>query len=225
MVQYIESKGISSNKITLATNFSLLDTIDSKLYADKNLLNKNYILYSGSFGYVNDIYRILALAKEYYKFDPHLFFVLIGNGSDFQGITDLVSTDNILSKNTIILDYVSKDKMPFYYINAKAGLLSFLQHGMSSNSSNKFFDYLNFGKPVITNFSGWQATLLDKYNAGICIENTGLPDVYRLYRYLNSNELSQNGINAKFLSNAFFDPQLTLNSLHLKINSISLNKK
>jgi len=40
---------------------------------------------------------------------------------------------------------------------------------MEANSANKFFDALAAGKPIMINYKGWQAKLIEKYNAGIVV--------------------------------------------------------
>ena len=40
---------------------------------------------------------------------------------------------------------------------------------MWNNSANKFFDGLAGGKPIMINYGGWQADLLNEYDAGIVV--------------------------------------------------------
>ena len=45
---------------------------------------------------------------------------------------------------------------------------------MEANSANKFFDALAAGKPIMINYKGWQAKLIEKYNIGIVVSSNNI---------------------------------------------------
>ena len=60
------------------------------------------------------------------------------------------------------------------------------------NSANKFFDGLAAGKPILINYGGWQAKLLEQYKAGIVVPPDD-PDVAaeQLNNFLNDKDRLQ----------------------------------
>ena len=75
-----------------------------------------------------------------------------------------------------------------------------------NNSANKFFDGLAAGKPIMINYSGWQRSLLEEYNAGFYVPfDDHLKGAEILDKIVNNNKLSKNmGYSAKKLANQHF---------------------
>ena len=56
---------------------------------------------------------------------------------------------------------------------------------MWANSANKFFDGLAAAKPIVINYGGWQAKLLEKNGAGITLCDLSTKDAAgKLYELL-----------------------------------------
>ncbi len=85
---------------------------------------------------------------------------------------------------------------------------------MEANSANKFFDALAAGKPIMINYKGWQANLIEKYNIGIVVPSDNFYlAAKQLELYItDSNRLFTNGKSAKELGEKLFDREKLYNS-------------
>lgn len=131
------------------------------------------ILYAGTFGRVNGIDYVLALAEKLILIDPTIVFVLIGDGAEKNSIIKQAENKKVLNKNVFILDSISKQELPQLYFECAIGSSFVIAvKELWANSANKFFDTLAAGKPILINHKGWQKEVITKENIGYV-----LPDV------------------------------------------------
>lgn len=125
------------------------------------------VLYAGTFGKVNGIYKVVELAEKTLKLDKELIFILIGSGAEKENVIQLAKDKGVFNKNVFILDPISKSELPLWY-NAVSMGSSFVIDipELWANSANKFFDTLASGKPVLINYEGWQAKSIRSNNVG-----------------------------------------------------------
>jgi glycosyltransferase involved in cell wall biosynthesis len=78
---------------------------------------------------------------------------------------------------------------------------------MEANSANKFFDALAAGKPIMINYKGWQAKLIEKYNVGIVVPSNNVSLAAKELEKLitDKKRLLSNGKAAKELGIKLFD--------------------
>jgi len=125
------------------------------------------ILYAGTFGRVNGIDYVVALAEKLLVLDSSIVFVLIGDGAEKKAIIQEAKDKNVYKKNVFILDSVSKEDLPQLYYESSMGSSFVIPiKELWANSANKFFDTLAAGKPVLINHMGWQQTTIEKNNIG-----------------------------------------------------------
>ena len=170
-------KIISSNKVSVVTNIS-----DIKRFNISSNMGINFrksisisndtplIVYSGSFGRINGLSYIVQIAKEMRMINKHVKFLLVGDGYEKEKIISEAKSYGLLNDSIIIMDYLPKEQMP-NVLSAATITTSFFINipEMEHNSANKFFDGLAAERPIIINYGGWQAELLQKYKAGIII--------------------------------------------------------
>ena len=74
-------------------------------------------------------------------------------------------------------------------------------------SPNKFFDYLACGLPVLVNYPGWVADLLDSYDAGYVVKSCSTEEAHKILTQVaaNKSELMNKGLNARALAEKEFD--------------------
>lgn len=93
---------------------------------------------------------------------------------DFIGWVDKDKLDEIMSAaccGIVILDYLP-------VCCGKEGQLG----------SNKIFEYMNLGLPVIcTNFTLWRELIIDKYNCGICVEPGDIDQIKKAMVWILNN--------------------------------------
>ena len=80
-------------------------------------------------------------------------------------------------------------------------------------SPNKFFDYLAIGLPVLTNYPGWVANLIEQNQCGVsCSPSDSLKFAEKVEYLLDNKHLLKNmGRNAKKLGEKEFDRGLLSN--------------
>lgn len=149
------------------------------------------ILYAGTFGNVNGIDYVINLAKETYKEDKDLVFVLIGDGALKSSCIKKAKEFRILNKNVFILESIPKEELPLLYNEVSMGS-SFVVpiKELWLNSANKFFDTLAAKKPILINYRGWQKKVIEENNIGYVLpEKLDKESISNFIEYTKKNEL------------------------------------
>ncbi len=161
MKAQIISHGISPDKILVAVNGTDPNEI---LPQTKNNQHGITLLYSGTVGKANDVTFLVEVAKNLEGIE-NLHFVILGDGNDWQRVKELVLKKG--AKNLSLPGKVTKEEANAYLNTADIGLVCFAPFPvLEANSANKFFDYLAAGIPLILNYKGWQAEVMEKSGAG-----------------------------------------------------------
>lgn len=168
-------------------------------------------VFSGTHGLANGLDQILAAAsllKE--KQADHIKIILIGQGK-LKPRLQQEAKDKQLS-NLIFLDPVDKRKLAQLMSRANVGLqtLSNIPAFYYGTSPNKFFDYIAAGLPVLNNYPGWLAELIEKHQCGIVVEPEN-PHAFAdalISLSKNKEQCTTMGDNARVLAKEKFDRQL-----------------
>ena len=212
----IIKKGYPANKINVITNLSntrAYEEIDKN--KDYAIRIHNYypepldklVIYTGAFGHVNDVNYLIQIAGALKNINNKIKFIIAGEGVEQQNIYLKSKELGVLNSSVFIIDPLEKSKIPLLY--SKASIVSSLFINLVelwNNSANKFFDGLAAGKPIMINYSGWQRSLLEEYNAGFYVPfDDHIKGAEILDKIVNNNELSKNmGYSAKKLANQHF---------------------
>ena len=174
----IINTGINKSKITVIPNGSDIElfNINSKLdigFVDQmNWINTNrdIIIYTGAIGKINGLSYMAFMAEEMIKLNPNVLFCIIGDGVEKDKVNLLAKKLGIMNNNFYMVPKMSKKKLP-QILSISTVLTSFVinEKILWNNSANKFFDGLAAGKPLMINYGGWQADLLNEYDAGIVV--------------------------------------------------------
>lgn len=178
MCSGIEKQGISKDKITLATNScdtSLFD-VDVSVgiqYKKQNLefvKDRKLVVYTGTFGPINDVSYIVHLAKAALEKSYNVCFVAIGSGMEKNKIIELAEREGVLGNNLYILDPVAKTEIVKLLSAADLSLSLFGQvKEMWHNSANKLFDAMASKTPIAINYGGWQESFINESGCGIVL--------------------------------------------------------
>ena len=95
------------------------------------------------------------------------------------------------------------NKVPEFYNNSTIGYVVYdyklnLGHKLGSYGTNKIFEYMEAGLPIIcTDYILWKE-IIDKYDCGICVEPNNYKQIENAIKFLISNkekayEMGQNG--------------------------------
>ncbi|ENI4486270.1 glycosyltransferase family 4 protein [Vibrio fluvialis] len=190
----IEKHGIPPEKITLATNSCDTDLFDvseniglaykeSKLpFVGKNKL----VVYTGTFGPINDVAYIVHIAKASLEQSLNTCFVAIGAGMQKNDVIELARESGVLNKNLYILEPVAKTEIVELLSAADLSLSLFGPiKEMWHNSANKLFDALASGTPIAINYGGWQEEFIEERSCGLVLDNDYLKSAMKIDSFLN----------------------------------------
>ncbi len=170
-------------------------------------LDRFVIVHSGAMGRVNGLYRIIEQAKRLKAdFGERIIFVFIGEGREKSHLLELVRLNNI--KNVEFIEPMAKHHLAEVLSAVDVGLVSVDRiKELEYNSANKFFDYLAAGLPVLLNYDGWQKEILEKYGAGLGVddfdEEMFRANIIKLYE--NSELCKTMSLNARKLAEMQFN--------------------
>lgn len=215
----IMAKGVPDSKLTVIPNAADNTLFDDVKFPESEkwhlLRNKKYVIYAGAFGLVNRVSYLIEIAERL----PDVTFLLIGEGRELQNLKKLADEKSLRNKNVFIYDAAPKKEMLGLVKHAVVSASVFQDlPSIHTNSANKFFDSLAAGVPVMINYGGWQAELLNQTSAGIVVppnEPDEAADILRNF-LADKEEIKKAGQAAKKLALDKFDRD----KLTLKLQSV-----
>lgn len=202
-------KGLPAEKVVVSfngTNTELFVPIENKKNIRTNLNIQEdafVIIYAGTIGKANGLEAMLRLALDC-KEDERIQFYIIGEGNDVAHIEAYIKKYTL--SNVHRLAGVSKSEIIPWLQAADLGFVSYAPYSLlSTNSANKWYDYLACGLPVIVNHSGWQGEWMKKYHCGLGSSDLREQKNY-VYKLKNSiDEHQQQSKNARQMAVDHFD--------------------
>jgi len=213
IVSGIERRGVSSDKITLIPNGSDLSIFakPKDCWTPEGVGKEDLLaVFSGTHGIANGLDAVLDAAIELKsRGRKDIKIVLVGQGKLKASLEQRVLREKL--DNVIFLPPVDKHHL--------AGLLGASDVGLQvlanvpafyyGTSPNKFFDYIAAGLPVLTNYPGWIADLINSNKCGFAVppeDEKSFADV--LEKAANDREiLKEMGKRSQLLANREFDRQ------------------
>lgn len=143
--EYLASLGIDENKITLIPH-----GVDMSNYPPahphEERKRKFTIMYTGSLGVVNALMPVLAAADTLQKKGlKNIRIIFVGDGVEKNTLIRKSKTLHLA--NTEFRNAVAKIEIPS--LLEEADVLLLVEHSILYGSSNKLFDYMASGKPII----------------------------------------------------------------------------
>jgi len=170
--------------------------------------NRPLVVYAGTLGLINGVDYLVHVAAKVKSMDSEIRFLVVGSGKMTRDVRRVATSARVLDQNFFMWEGVSKDKMPAILSAATVATSLFVDlEPMWINSANKFFDGLAAGKPVVINYRGWQADLLEDNGAGLVLPaNDHQAAALSLVRHIrNPNWLHKSGDAAAKLARECFD--------------------
>lgn len=128
------------------------------------------IVYAGTFGHINGVGWMVDLAAATREVAPEIRFLLLGKGAQLQTVRERAQAAGVLDETLFIRGPVPKAEMPAVLAAATVASSLFVPiEAMWHNSANKFFDALAAGRPVMINYRGWQAALIEETGCGLVL--------------------------------------------------------
>lgn len=173
IVEGICNRGIRRDRVTMIPNGCDLKVFDSESngWRPQGVRNSDLMaVFAGTHGVANGLDSVLDAAsvlKTRGRDDIKL--VLIGQGKLKPGLQKRAFRDGL--DNVIFHDPVNKTSL--------AGLMARTDLGMQilanfpafyyGTSPNKFFDYIACGLPVLNNYPGWLAEIIEEHHCGYAV--------------------------------------------------------
>jgi len=207
IVQGIQKKGIPKDKISMIPNGCDIELVGSiKKYSMTKKMKT--AIFAGAHGIANGLDSVLEAAKVLKKKGRDDIIVLfIGDGKLKADLEIKAEKENL--KNCIFKNPIPKTQLIQVLKQADIGLmiLANVPAFYYGTSPNKFFDYIACGLPVLNNYPGWLANLINDYNCGLAV-NPDDPEAFAdaLIEMVDQPELLKKmGLNSRALAESQFE--------------------
>lgn len=173
--------------------------IKKNIIEDEDLESSMFnVIYVGGLRKVNNLDKVLDAAKLIT--DKKVQFLIYGNGDHQKFLENRIKKENI--NNVKLKGHVDNKYIPYTLSKSDINLLNYSQNNYNwsrGNSSNKLFEYMASGKPIISTVKmGY--SIIEKYNCGIELESEDPKELITAIEYfknLPEEEIKKIGINGK----------------------------
>lgn len=210
MKEGVIQAGYPDNKVTVIPNSSdnSLFEVSNADYNDFITKNKwlptgKSLIYTGTFGVVNNVIVAVDIAVELKKRNSDISIILIGDGIQYDEIIDYAEKKGVLNESVFVKKQVPKHEIPFYLKYASiASSFAIDLPAIQANSANKFFDALAASKPILINYGGWQKDIIEDNQCGVVVWKKTVPEIVdELESFLNNEKIYEQAcINSKQLA-------------------------
>jgi glycosyltransferase involved in cell wall biosynthesis len=178
MYDGIIKTGYPKKRLTIIPNSCDFDLFETDLknginFRNSNswLKNKPLVIYCGTLGQINGVEYLAKVAHETLSLDKQITFLVVGAGKMEEYVRATAEKLGVLGQNFYMLKEMKKHEVAAVFSAATISCSLFINlKEMEANSANKFFDSLAAGKPIMINYGGWQAELLEKTEAGFVVD-------------------------------------------------------
>lgn len=211
IVQGITKRGVAPEKVALIPNGCDLNIFAGEHHAwrpEQVAESDLMAIFTGTHGLANGLDAVIAVATELKKRQrDDIKLVLVGDGMKKKDLQ--LQAQKLELNNVIFHDPVNKDKLAGLMASADLGLqiLANIPAFYYGTSPNKFFDYIAAGLPVLNNYPGWLAEMIQEKQCGFAVP----PESPKLFADAleqaadNRDELKNMGIRAQALARESFD--------------------
>lgn len=166
---------------------------------DENDEKKFNIVYAGAIRPINNVGNIIdaaSLLKEH----TDIQFLIYGDGNQLEDLKQRVVNEGLT--NVKMKGYINKQFIPYILSKSSVNILNYSHSQFNwsrGNSSNKLFEYMASGKPIISTVKMGYC-ILEKYKCGLSLSNAtpeelakAIMEVYKIPR----EQYEQMGANAQ----------------------------
>lgn len=168
------------------------------------------VIYAGSIRTANSV-DLIVRAASLLKNKPEIKFLIYGDGDKRADLEEYCLNNGL--QNVKFKGKVDKKYIPYVCSTASVNMISVKQTGVSKYgvSWNKLFDYMNAGRPILSNVAV-NYDLIEKFNCGISLSEQAPQDIadaiLQLYE-LSPEEYGQMCENARNAAKDFDYKKLT----------------
>ncbi len=146
------------------------ESIEKDILLDEDLQSDSFkVTYTGTIRPVNNVGNLLDAAKIL-KDHKEIRFLIFGGGSQLEEMQKRVAQEKLT--NVVLKGFVEKRYIPYILSRSSVNILNYSQaqyNWSRGNSSNKLFEYMASGKPVISTVKMGYC-ILDRYQCGFSLE-------------------------------------------------------
>lgn len=211
IVEGIAARGVPKERIELIPNgcdLSIFGT-DQLPWRPKGVGPDDLMaVFAGTHGMANGLDAVLNAAAELKARNrADIKLVLVGQGKLKSKLVERTEKEGL--NNVIFHEPVSKKRLSGLMASTDIGLqiLANVPAFYYGTSPNKFFDYIAAGLPVLNNYPGWLAGMINEHELGFSVEPDSPKAFADALEYAADNRdlLSQLGVNASELAKQEFN--------------------
>lgn len=189
-----------NNGVNLA---AYTEQITTETFEDADLLNdgKFNVVYAGTVRPVNNVGNLLDCAKILKNMQGYenVQFLIFGDGSELETLRKRATDEEL--DNVKLKGFAPRKYIPYILSKSSVNILNYSQNEYNwtrGNSSNKLFEYMASGKPIISTVKmGY--SIINRYKCGVELDVCTpecLADAIIRFRDMPQEEYSQLGMNA-----------------------------
>ena len=175
-------------------------SVSNNTFNDSDLDSSKFnVVYTGAIAPINNLNNLISVAANLIEYTD-IQFLIYGDGIEREHLEKKVKSLNI--SNIKFKGYINKKFIPYILSKSSLNILNYsaTEYNWSrGNSSNKLFEYLASGKPVLSTIKmGY--SIINKYKCGLEIDNNNpneIIDAILKFRNMDSNLYNLYSINAK----------------------------
>ncbi len=214
IVEGIKKRGVPENKIAMVPNGCDLSifTQPSEPWRPDGVAQEDLMaIFTGTHGVANGLDAVLDVAAELRsRGRDEIKLVLVGQGKLKPQLE--AKAQEMQLKNVVFHPPVNKQKLSGLMASADVGMqvLANIPAFYYGTSPNKFFDYISAGLPVINNYPGWLAGMIEDSQCGFAVAPEN-PQAFAnaLEQAADNRESLVNmGASARQLAESQFDRQM-----------------
>lgn len=160
-------------------------SIEKDVLNDPDLLDDSFkVVYTGTIRPVNNVDNLLDAAKILKEY-KEIKFLIFGGGNQLERLQKRVADEKL--DNVIFKGFVEKKYIPYILSRSSVNILNYSQSQYNwsrGNSSNKLFEYMASGKPIISTVKMGYC-ILDKYQCGLSLEECTPEALARMIRKIH----------------------------------------
>ncbi|MFS1984183.1 glycosyltransferase family 4 protein [Vibrio breoganii] len=174
IVEGIKKRGVEASKIAMVPNGCDLSIFSqpSEPWRPERVKDTDLMaIFTGTHGMANGLDAVLDSASELKKRGREdIKLVLVGQGKLKQELEKRALELNL--SNVVFHAPVNKERLSGLMASADIGMqvLANIPAFYFGTSPNKFFDYISAGLPVINNYPGWLAGMIEEKQCGFAVE-------------------------------------------------------
>jgi len=176
IIDGIKARGVNSDKIFLVPNGCDLhifrDGEENEAWKPEKVeMNDFMAVFTGAHGVANGLDAVLdAAIKLKGKGINDIKLVFVGEGKLKKKLAARAEKERL--DNCIFLNAIPKNQLSGLLAKADLGLmiLANVPAFYYGTSPNKFFDYISAGIPVLNNYPGWLADMINEHGCGIVVK-------------------------------------------------------